>query len=48
LPVEARESASGAYFTAVIHAFGDPYKTVSVYLRKEANSYKVVGIERSW
>jgi hypothetical protein len=48
LPQAAAQAVSGSYFSAVIVASGDPRKTVSVYLRKEGSSYKVVGIDRTW
>jgi hypothetical protein len=48
LPGEAFQAASGSYFCAVINSTGDARKTVSVYLRKENNGYKVVGIDRKW
>jgi hypothetical protein len=48
LPPEARRAAVGAYFSATIAAVGDPLRPVSVYLRKESNGYKVVGIDRAW
>jgi hypothetical protein len=46
LPVEAIQAAPGSYFSAAIDASGDPLKPVAVYLRKEENGYKVVGIDR--
>jgi hypothetical protein len=46
LPAETRQAAVGSYFSAVIHVQGEPLKPVLVYLRKEANSYRVVGIDR--
>ena len=36
------------FFSKLIQAPYDPLKPVSVYIRKQANHYKVVGIERSW
>lgn len=46
LPPETRQSPSGSYFCAAISAVGDSLKPVSVYLRKDGNNYKVVGIDR--
>jgi hypothetical protein len=48
LPSEAVQAASGSYFSALINVSGDPLKPVSVYLRKDGNNYKVVGIDRTW
>jgi hypothetical protein len=48
LPGAALKAASGSYFSAAIDAPGDPLKPVSVYLRKDGNSYKVVGVDRAW
>ena len=46
LPPETSRAAVGSYFLADIHIMGEPFKPVSVYLRKEVNSYRVVGIDR--
>ena len=46
LPSETSQAAVGSYFSADIHVMGEPFKTVSVYLRKEVNNYRVVGIDR--
>jgi hypothetical protein len=46
LPPEAGQAPPGSYFSAVITTPGDQLKRVSVYLRKEVNNYKVVGIDR--
>ena len=48
LPAAATQAAAGAYFSASIGASGDPLKPVTVYIRKEDNRYKVVGVDRSW
>lgn len=48
LPPEALQAASGSYFSAAIDVPGNRLKPVSVYIRKEADGYKVVGIDRSW
>jgi hypothetical protein len=48
LPTQVLQAASGSYFGALIHAPFDPLKPVSIYLRKQGNHYKVVGVERSW
>ena len=46
LPPEARKAALGSYFAVAIHVAGESFKPVSLYLRKEGNSYKVVCIDR--
>jgi len=48
LPREATQAVPGSYFSSVIDVSGDPLKPVTVYLRKEENSYKIVGIDRTW
>jgi hypothetical protein len=48
LPLEALQAPSGSYFSAALDVPGNPLKPVSVYLRKEGDSYKVVGVDRSW
>ena len=48
LPAEAVRSPYGSYFCAVINALGSPLKPVSIYIRKEENDFRVVGIERPW
>jgi hypothetical protein len=48
LPREVAAAPSGSYFSAVIDAAGNPLKPVRVYIRKERNNYKVVGIDRAW
>jgi hypothetical protein len=45
LPAEITRAASGSYFCAVIDA-GGPLDSVYVYLRKEGEQFKVVGVER--
>ena len=47
IPEKARAAQEGAYYSAEISA-GEPEKMVTVYMRKEGDSFKVVGIERSW
>jgi hypothetical protein len=47
LPAEFLEAPSGSYAVAEI-ASDDPKKTVSVYVRKRADGFQVVGIERGW
>jgi len=48
LPAEAAHAARGSYFTAVIDARDESRpRPISVYVRKEANGYKVVGVERT-
>lgn len=48
LPAETIQSPPGSYFSASIHSPGDSLKPVIVYLRKEPNGYKTVGIDRMW
>jgi hypothetical protein len=48
LPGAVTQAVTGAYFSAAIAAPGDPLKPVTVYIRKEATGYKVVGVDRSW
>ncbi len=47
LPTAVSDAADGSYCSA--HLTGDdPAKTVTVYLRKQAGGYQVVGIDRTW
>jgi hypothetical protein len=48
LPRVAVQAPPGSYFSASIDAQGDPLKPVTVYIRKERDRYKVVGVDRSW
>jgi len=45
LPDEAKQAAPGSYFSALIVALDDLSK-LSVYVRKEGNHFKVIGIDR--
>jgi len=47
LPPEAGRAPEGSYFSAVIHVPGE-LLNVTAYVRKEANQFKVVGVERNW
>jgi hypothetical protein len=47
LPPQLQEAATGSYFAAVISAI-DRKRPVTVYLRKEPDGFKVVGIVREW
>jgi hypothetical protein len=47
LPEPVQTAAAGSYFAAKISG-EDVAKTVTVYLRKEQNQFKVVGIDRTW
>ncbi len=47
IPDKARAAEAGAYYSAEISA-GEPGTTVTIYIRKEVDSFKLVGIERSW
>jgi len=48
LPSELSISPNGAYFAARIQAPGDVVKTVTVYLRKQGEGFRVVGVERGY
>ncbi len=48
LPPVAVQAPCGTYFSALIYEPGQSRKAVSVYIRKERHSYKVVGVDRSW
>lgn len=48
LPDEAFEASSGSYFSASIKADEVQLKPVSVYLRKDGSSFKVIGVDRNW
>ena len=47
LPAETRGATTGAYFAAKIEG-EDEAKTVTVYVRKQADGLHVVGIDRTW
>jgi hypothetical protein len=47
IPGDMRSAPTGAYFAADLSA-GDTGRSVTVYLRKQADRLKVVGIERKW
>ncbi|HLH30152.1 MAG TPA: hypothetical protein VKY31_03045 [Terriglobia bacterium] len=47
LPAEAVEAATGAYFSAAIHAANDPLKSITVTIRKTTDGYRVVGCSRT-
>jgi hypothetical protein len=47
IPKELKKAALGEYFAADIHG-DDPDKTVTVYIRKENDGIRVVGIDRTW
>ncbi len=46
LPAEVVQGPDGAYFAAAIHA-GDARKSVTVYLRKRGERFRVVGVDRA-
>ena len=48
LPEEIGAASAGSYLSAVINDDGNGVQTVRTYLRKEGDSYKVVGIEPTW
>jgi len=48
LPVEVLQAQDNFYFSASVDSPDEPFKPVSVYLRKQKSEYKVVGIDRSW
>jgi hypothetical protein len=47
LPAAAQSLSTGSYIAARIHA-GDPAMEVQVFLRKRADGFDLVGIERTW
>jgi hypothetical protein len=47
LPAEVRQAPAGSYFSAVFRRSADQLKPVFVYVRKETNGYRVVGIDRT-
>jgi hypothetical protein len=47
LPDALRNSAPGSYFSATIGS-ARKQQSITIYIRKEENAYKVVGIDRSW
>jgi hypothetical protein len=47
LPAAAADAQAGSYFVADVDAPAEPLKPVSVYIRKQADGYKVVGVERA-
>lgn len=47
LPPEVLAAETGTYFLAAIDA-GDKQKSVTVFLRKESDAFKVVGVDRKW
>lgn len=47
IPEDARAAETGTYYSAEISA-DEPEKIITVYIRKEGNSFKLVGIDRSW
>ena len=48
IPPQIGEAAAGSYFAARIAASEEPEKAVEVFLRKEADGIRVVGIDRDW
>jgi hypothetical protein len=48
LPDEFARGSAEIYFSAVIYSPDDEQKCVTVTLRKTANGYDVVGVERAW
>ena len=47
MPQQAADAATGTYF-AVRLSGGEYAKNVDVFVRKEASTLKIVGIERNW
>jgi hypothetical protein len=47
-PAGSLSAAGGEYAAARVQEKGQPAKSVTVYLRKRGESYKVVGVERTW
>ena len=48
LPAEAGDALPGSYFSAVINSRDNRLLAARLYVRKEKDSYTVVGIERTW
>ena len=48
LPAEAGSAMPGSYFSAVINSRDNRLLAARLYIRKEKDSYTVVGIERTW
>jgi hypothetical protein len=48
LPDEFARGSAEFYFSSVIYSPDDEQKYVTVTLRKTANGYDVVGVERAW
>ena len=48
LPDEFARGSAEIYFSSVIYSPDDERKYVTVTLRKTANGYDVVGVERAW
>ena len=48
LPSDFGTAADGSYYATSIQAEADEQKSVTVYVRKEGDAGKIVGIERSW
>ena len=48
LPVDLADAPAGSYFAALIKPAKISPQTVTVYLRKEQDAFKVVGIDRTW
>jgi len=46
LPAEVLRATSGTYFAVHVSAPADQLKPVVVYVRRQENEYKVVGIDR--
>jgi len=47
IPDHAQKAGIGAYYSAEI-SNGEPGKAVTVFIRKENDGFRVVGIDRSW
>jgi hypothetical protein len=47
IPAAANSGANGSYYAARIEA-DSPEKTVTVYVRKNAGGFKLVGIDRTY
>jgi hypothetical protein len=48
LPDESIQAPAGTYYSALIFLPNGPQKCVTVTVRKTANGYEVVGVERAW
>src|SRR5262249_45823854 len=48
LPFDTEEAPAGSYFAPLVKSTAVPAQTVTAYVRKQRDGFKVVGIERTW